>query len=759
MRYGKSTSLLLISLALGLTALVLAVGLPVWAQEPTETPVIWPTETPTATFTPGAFATRTLIPIPTSTSFTPPPTRTPTVGPPGGPGWDNVEWVHPPTSQFRPGCPSWSASGVDTSRLDWRWLAQCLECVPGAFYDPLSTPLPSFHRTPTALPDGLYLSTDYEGVSVEPFFSQLLEREFNDQVWSFPALEFDAVGVYFNVAVDFQDGTCRLTLRGDRVGSPVAEDVTLQVGQYCVGPAQACAQYAPGARRPSDRFRVVNAGVPLLLSTRAGGEGCYSGNWTLSDVQFLGIQYYVTPTPTATGTPASPYALTCPMRLLTVSENTNEYLDTFSWGDGARYPWGYPDHALVYGVVFRPAIPSADHLVWADPVARVGGVSVLSGALGAAALIDGDLYCAGDYHVCQAVAEGEHFHWFDLPEPISLSEDVLEFGLRVLPVDQQVEVTVDVQFIVAAPGPDCSLPEPTPTPYVTPAATYVPASVKWAGVSNLGCPSSVTCARVSDYVARVTWSAPAGGWVSVDARPQFDGYAQSMDLVIAPAQGAVPVWEWLGSCPGGPSTYWSGHIVGMNGFQRGAYASEIVTINGVAGLRRRFKDMYGAEVLDLLGIGRSCPANNAPARLYDFYVIIERVNGNETAWSEAFGAPPTPTPTATPPSVVRTPTPGPGEITSEQCEWVALRKPSEPPIAWPDIEHLTPDEPACWTAIPRFRINLPDALGFEDFEFPAMGVCFDLYQITPIKLLDISIDAGVLLLPLFVAVMMRIFFL
>jgi hypothetical protein len=184
-----------------------------------------------------------------------------------------------------------------------------------------------------------------------------------------------------------------------------------------------------------------------------------------------------------------------------------------------------------------------------------------------------------------------------------------------------------------------------------------------------------------------------------------------------------------------------------------------VTINGVASLRRRFKDMNGAEVIDLLGIGRSCPSNGAPARLYDFYVIIERVNGNETSWSQAFGAPPTPTPTATPLPVVRTPTPGPGEIVPQQCEWVALRKPYEPPVSWPTLEHLTPDEPACWTAVPRFRINLPDALGFDDFEFPAMGVCFDLYQITPIKLLGISIDAAVLLLPLLLSIVMRIFFL
>jgi len=620
----------------------------------------------------------------------------------------------------------------------------------------LSTPLPSF-RTPTALPSGLYLSTDYAGVSVDTFYHYGSGQTFKDQLWSFPALDFDAVGVYFSVIAGFQDGTCTLTLRGDLVGSSVAEDVTLQVGQYCFGPAQACAQYAPGARRPSDRFRVVSAGVPLVLSARVGGEGCYQSYWTLSDVQFLGIRYYATPTPTATGTPASLYALTCPMRLLTVSENTDEYLDTFSWGDGARYPWGYPDHALVYGVVFRPAIPSPDHVVWADPVPRVGGVSVLSGALGAAALIDGDLYCAGDYHVCQAVAEGEHFHWFDLPEPIFLSEDVLEFGLRVLPVDQHVEVTVDAQFIVAAPGPDCSLPEPTPTPYVTPSATYVPASVKWAtGVSNLGCPSSVTCARVNDYVARITWSAPGGTGVSVEAKPQFDGYAQSMDLIISPAGGAVPVWEWLGSCPGGPSGYWSGHIVGMSGFQRGAYASETVTINGVASLRRRFRDMYGAEVIDLLGIGRSCPSNNAPARLYDFYVIIERVNGNETAWSEAFGAPPTPTPTATPPSVVRTPTPGPDQIGSSQCEWVALRKPYEPPFVWSGIDHLTPDEPACWTAVPRVRINLPDVLGFGDVSFPAVGLCFDLYRIQPMRILGVTIAPELFLVPFWALIVYRI---
>lgn len=758
MRYGKCISLLLSSLVLALV-LVFALGTPALAQDtatPTPTPVIWPTTTATPTNTPGPVATNTMHPIPTSTPLTPPPTFTPTVGPPGGPGWNDVEWVHPPTSAYRPGCPAWSSSGIDTSRLDWRWLAGCLECVPGAFYDPLSTPLPGSFRTPTALPDGLYLGTDWDNVYVEPFYHSLLERDWNDQLWSFPALDFDVVGVRFTVATGYVDGSCELRLRGDRVGSPVVDDLVLRDGDYCIGPAAACAQYAPGARRPSDRFRVVNAGVAPVLSTRAGGAECVSGFWTLSDIQFLGVRYFSTPVPTATATPASPYALTCPMRLLSVAEGTSEYVDIFSWGDGARYPWGYPDHRVVYGVVFRVTVPHVDHVVF---VSRGGGVSLLSGAVLSSPLVAGDLYCAAPYDVCRAVSEGEYFRWFDLPDPVSV-DDVFEFGLRVLPVDQNAETRVDLQFIVSSPGPDCSVAVgPTPTPG-TPTPTYVPASVRWSTAANAGCSGAVLCTRVSDYVLHMQWSAPAGTGVSVVPYPRFEAgsVASTVDVLYVPDSAEFPHGEWYSAgCVLSPSDYWWwGRTLSLSSFQRGPYDAEVVSVNGVASLRRKFKDLYDVPLVGVPYEARSCPSNSAPPRAFSWYVVIERVNGVETSWASAFAVPtPTPTPTLAP--VVRTPTPGPGQIVSDQCEWVALRKAYDPPMVFPQLEHLTPHDPACVTFIPRFSVNLPDAIPMPNFDFPAFGLCFDLYRITALRFLGISLDPSLIVFPLFIGVFLRLF--
>jgi len=150
-------------------------------------------------------------------------------------------------------------------------------------------------------------------------------------------------------------------------------------------------------------------------------------------------------------------------------------------------------------------------------------------------------------------------------------------------------------------------------------------------------------------VVRVQWNAPAGDWQATNVqKPRMTGTAQTMQIITLPAGGdGVPYWEWRDQCGVEIAQYWFPNVFSANGFGRGFYQWEYVTVAGIEGRRAYYKDLYGAAVYGPAGQIRACPAQvgDPPPRSYDFYLIIEKVGGVETSWGEVFAQT---TPTSTP---------------------------------------------------------------------------------------------------------------
>jgi hypothetical protein len=728
-----------LALALGVVVVLLCVVGLRWAvaQEATATP----------------FATRTLIALPTSTPVTPTMTMTPTpLLPPWLPSWPGVEWRSVPTSTEQPGCPDWALSDVDASQVDYRWAAECRDCLPGGgVIDPLATVEP-WRRTPTLGPVNawsLHSTLDVEVTRLSPGPSYV------ERVEVFPAVGRDVVGVVFS-AYRTGGGSCDLRIMGGRAGSPVASDHWVTGGEYCFGPAEACARLAPGSVRPPGQFRAVPRGNQLVLSLRVGGYpgDCGENTWRLVNVKWIGIAGYDVPAATPTGTPASlesEYALTCPIRWLSEAEGAAEYVDTLEYsGDGSLgLTWPYADHQVVYGVLFRPVLSDPNDLAFALGNQGDCGLSLFANAVGAAALTEGLLYCAGSYEACLAAADGERFQWFELPDNGLSMVDApgcFELALRIGPASAESWVWLDAQFIVDAPGPECGgvvFGTPTPTPTPEPSPTYV-----FSG-------------RYRFDVVR------DGQWVNGSWGSSWGGHPVQMSYWIPQGSGRGFQWNSGGFAPffatrlnfcahysysmTGSSWWrstWDGALVGIVNWDATVNLTEVTnTAYSTCGYWTTgdyFKRAWQPLVLGCNSAGGCSLTVNDIWLEYDL-------------WSAA------PTPTRTPLPATFTPTafatatvrpalsPTPA-LSGDVCGWVALRQResvfagTEPD--W-DIE-INYDQQSCYKVVPGLSLTLPEILGGYHIGWPEVKVCVVWVRFPSITLFGVRIALDILLLPVLV---------
>ena len=712
------------------------------AQEATETP----------------FATRTLIALPTSTPLTPTATLTPTPQlPPWLPYWAGASWQAVPTSAEQPGCPDWAQADVDVSALDYRWIAACRDCLPGAVINPLDTPEP-WRRTPTVGPVAAWSLHSTLDVQMG---RQAGDAPYVQQVEVFPAESRDVVGVVFS-AYHSGGGACDLRILGDRSGSPVASDHWLAAGQYCFGPDEACSLLAPGSIHSSSLYRLVPMGNQLALSLRLGGypDDCGTDTWQLNNLKWIGVQYETpTATPTATAVAVeSDYALTCPIQWLSEAESTAAYVDTLEYsGDGGLgLAWPYGDHEIAYGVLFRPAFSDPDDLAF--PVGNQGacGLSLFANASGAAALVEDRLYCAGSYAACAAATAGEQFQWFELPDnglDLASAPGCFELGLEVYPASADSWVRLDAQFIVDSPGPECDVvPEPTPEHSPTPTSTpyaqfFVGAPIRfdktWSGSPYALCKTEYNVPGVL-----------VGAWVT---------HTNVGSLNVKRMNGSGV------SCPG--KEVWND----TSDNQHVGSPDQCSAVSYAGRTREQICDSVRSSFLAAIGQAWPGYVSNGVSYAGAFTSNMPMAAGSDARFTFEstynhgagywyvvpifYGLPPAVEPTPTP--VPASPTPRPAltptpALAGNLCAYVALRQresifAGSDPGSWaiePDYEHQT-----CYTLVPRVSVGLPDALGGGHIGWPAMKMCVVWIRFPSITLLGIKLSFDLMLVPVFVYIL------
>lgn len=263
MRWG-----LLVCLAgvLGLLA-VFSVGgvLPAYGQDtatPTETPE------PTITLTPTVTVTATPINYDV-------------------PQWPGAWWsFNFPTVESPAGCVDvgYALDFFDNQEvIDPRWAAACSYCLPegGAAWndDPIATlpPWGGGFSTPTPTPlagSNYYLSNFVEWSREFEYDIQIVEGMdpimWYDKFTTWPEQSAYISGLVFD-AVHTGAGGCVLQLVSDVTGSLWRNDWWVEEGSYCLGPAEACLELAPGSMILTS-YAVIPPGQVVGTHGRIGNQ-------------------------------------------------------------------------------------------------------------------------------------------------------------------------------------------------------------------------------------------------------------------------------------------------------------------------------------------------------------------------------------------------------------------------------------------------------------------------------------------------------